>query len=486
MRKKVLLIVIDGYGEGKNYKYNAVTNAKSPYLDELKHKYPHTFLKTDGEYVGLPKGTMGGSEVGHFTIGAGRVVFQSLEEINRSIKSKEFFKKKDLLKAIKNCKKNDSSLHLMGMISDAGVHSHIDHLFALLKLAKDQGLKKVYVHGITDGRDVPEKCADKYTKMILKKGGKLATLVGRFYAMDRDKNQDRTKKAFNLYTKGRGTLEKDPIQAIKNEYKKGTETDYYITPILLDEKGIMKEKDSIIFFNYRSDRAAQITEMFIKNKFKNFIAFGPYTKKAPVLYPAPITKNNLGEVLSKKGIKQLRISETEKFAHVTFFFNSQKKEAYKGEKRLTVPSPKVASYADKPEMSAQKLTDTVLKNLKYDFIALNYANPDLVGHSGNYKSTLKAVETIDACLEKLIPVALEKDYNIIITADHGNAEYMKYPNGDNCAAHTMNPVICMYISNEAKKIKKGAKLSLKDVAPTVLYLMNIRKAQEMTGESLLY
>jgi len=478
MSKKVLLIVLDGYGEGKDYKYNAVTRAKTPFLDELRKKYPHTLLKTDSESVGLPKGTMGGSEVGHYTMGAGRVVFQSLEEINRSIKKRELFKKKELLSAIKKAKR----VHLLGMISDAGVHSHIDHLFALMKFIK----KPTYIHAITDGRDVPEQSAEKYIKQIQKKGGKIATIIGRYYAMDRDKNLDRTRVAFDLYVKGKGTIVSDPVKAIKNEYKKGTKTDYYIGPNLIDPKGTIQNDDVVIFFNYRTDRAAQITEMFSKYT-KNFIAFGPYTKKFPVLYPAPKIKNNLGHFLSKKGKKQLRIAETEKYAHVTFFFNSQEKKPYKGEKRIMIPSPKVPSYADKPEMSAPKITKTLIKELpkKYDFILLNYANCDLVGHSGSFRAAKKAVETVDDCLKKLIPEALKNDYEIILTADHGNAEYMRYPNNENCASHTLNPVMGMIISDQKYKIKKKKSLSLRDIAPTILDLMGYKAPKEMTGKNLI-
>jgi 2,3-bisphosphoglycerate-independent phosphoglycerate mutase len=273
--KKVLLIILDGYGEGKDYAYNAVTRSKTPYINELRKNYPTTLLKTEGNYVGLPKNSMGGSEVGHFTMGAGRIVFQSLEEINRSIQSKKFFNLKELKKAAQLCKKNNSKFHIMGMISDQGVHSHIDHLFALLKFAKKEGLKKVYIHAITDGRDVPERSADKFIKEIntnIKKLkiGKIATIIGRYYSMDRDENFERTKKAYDLVTSGKGTSEKDALTAIKNDYKKGTKTDYYLNPILLDKNGLIERKDSVVFFNYRTDRAKQLTEAFTEKNFKKF------------------------------------------------------------------------------------------------------------------------------------------------------------------------------------------------------------------------
>lgn len=496
MDNKVLLIILDGYGEGEDYKYNAISRSETPFIDNLRKNYPSTLLKCDGEDVGLPKGTMGGSEVGHFTIGAGRIVFQSLEEINQSIKNGEFFKKKLLKKSFENCKKNNSKLHLLGMISDAGVHSHLDHLFALLEMAKKEKIENVYIHAITDGRDVPEKSAEKFIKKINSKIkelkiGKIASIIGRYYAMDRDSNDKRTKKAFELYTKGKGKKETTAISGIKNAYKEGIETDYYIKPILLDKDGIIEKNDSIIFFNYRSDRAKQITDKFTKNSYKNFLCFGPYSKKADVLFEANKVKNNLSEILSRKGKTQLRIAETEKYAHVTFFFNSQIKETYKGEKRIMIPSPKVPSYDQKPEMSAKEITKSLIKELEskkqYDFIVLNFANCDLVGHSGNFEATKKAVETLDKCLSEITPIALEKEYKIMLTADHGNAEFMRYKNGEDCPAHSNNPVIFILISEKEKKIqlRKNAKNGLKDIAPTILELLKIKQGKEMTGKSLI-
>jgi 2,3-bisphosphoglycerate-independent phosphoglycerate mutase len=495
LNKKTLLIVLDGYGEGKDYQYNAITRGKTPFLNSLRKNYPKTILRADSEDVGLPKNTMGGSEVGHFTMGAGRIVFQSLEEINRSIRKGEFFKKKELKALAKNCKKNDSKFHILGMISDEGVHSHIDHLFTLLKFAKKEKIKKVYIHAITDGRDVPERSADKFIKKINSKIeelklGKIATIIGRYYAMDRDTNYDRTQKAYDLYTLGKGTKETTALQAIKNEYKRGTKTDYYIKPILLDKKGLIEQKDSVVFFNYRTDRAKQITEAFTEKNFKpKFVCFGPYSKIAPVLFPANKVKNNLGEILSKNGKKQLRIAETEKFAHVTFFFNSQIKEPFKGETQILIPSPKVPSYAQKPEMSAKKITSTLLKELNsdknYDFILLNFANCDLVGHSGEFKAAVKAVETLDKSLSKIVPKALEKNYTVIVTADHGNAEFMKYKNGEACPAHTLNPVIFILVSKEKIVLRKEKTLGLKDIAPTVLDILGIKQPKEMTGKSLI-
>jgi len=505
-KNKILLIILDGYGEGKDYKYNAVKKAKTPYLSELRKKYPSTILKTDGENVGLPKNTMGGSEVGHFTMGAGRIIFQSMEEINRSIKNKSFFDMKDLKKAAENCRKNSSSFHILGMISDEGIHSHIDHLFALLKFAKKEKLKKVYIHAITDGRDVEEKSASEFIKKIEDKIkeikiGKIASIIGRFYAMDRDKNWNRTSKAYELLTLGKGTKEINALSALRNEYKRKTKTDYYIKPIILDKEGIIQNEDSVVFFNFRTDRAQQLTESFTIKNFKEFerkklilpkfICFGPYTKTAPVLFPTKKVKHNLSEILSKNGLKQLKIAETEKYAHVTFFFNSQIKEPNKNETQLMIPSPKVKSYDMKPEMSAPEITEKLIRILddkpNYDFIVLNFANCDLVGHSGNFEATKKAIETLDKCLKIIVTKAKEKDYLTLITGDHGNAEYMKYENGDNCPSHTRNPVIFILIDDKNKNIslKKSKNLGLKDVAPTILDLMKIKKPKEMTGNSLI-
>ncbi|MBT4365903.1 phosphoglycerate mutase (2,3-diphosphoglycerate-independent), partial [Candidatus Peregrinibacteria bacterium] len=321
-KNKVLLVVLDGYGEGKDSPNNAVTRAKTPYIDSLRKSYPHCLLKTDSEAVGLPPKTMGGSEVGHFTMGAGRVVLQSLEEINRSIKNGRFFRLKALKEAAKKCKKNGSAFHIMGLISDKGVHSDIAHLEALLKFAKKKRLKKVYIHAITDGRDAPERSASKYLRQLqneikklgLQEKAQIATIIGRYYAMDRDTNWNRTKKAYNLYTKGKGRKEPSALKAIQNEYKRGTKTDYYIEPIILNKEGIIRKEDSVVFFNYRTDRAAQLTQMFEKELKLNPVCFGPYSKKSPVLFPAPTVKNNLATVLAKHGKKQLRIAETEKYA----------------------------------------------------------------------------------------------------------------------------------------------------------------------------
>lgn len=493
---KLILIIFDGFGKGKKYKGNAIEYAKKPFYDQLFKTYPHTFLKASGESVGLPKGTQGGSEVGHFTIGSGRVTLQSLEEIDREIRNKKFFKNKALLSAIKNVKKHSSALHLVGMISDEGVHSHINHLLALLDLAKKHKLQKVYIHAITDGRDVPEKSAKKYIKKILKKN-EIASIIGRFYSMDRDTNWKRTKKGYDLMVSGKGFEEKDPLKAIDHAYKRGDETDYYLKPMIINKKGTVKNNDSIIFFNFRTDRAKQLTLAFTDqkfNKFKtkkiktHFVCMGPYSKITPVAYPTPKIKNNLGEIISKKNLHQLRIAETEKYAHVTFFFNSQIKTPYKNENRILIDSPKVPSYADKPEMSAYKITKAVLKEIKkekYALIVLNFANTDLVAHSANIKATTKCVEVLDKCISKIVPEAQKHNYEIILTADHGNAEYMLYENGEKCPAHSVNPVPFILISEKYRKAKLEKGRGLRDIAPTILKIMNINKPMEMTGKSLI-
>lgn len=486
---KVCLIILDGFGHGKAYKGNAITQAKMAFTKNLWEKYPTTLLKASGNDVGQPKGFQGNSEVGHFTMGAGRIVWQSLEEINRTIRDKTFFKKKEFLDAIENVKKHHSRLHLLGMISNEGVHAQIDHLFALLKLAHDHTIQKVSIHAITDGRDVPEKSAKKFIHQIQTaikkyKTGEIVSIIGRYFAMDRDNNWDRTLKAFELFTQGKGTREHDPIKAIEHAYQKGDATDYYLRPMMLDPKGIIRDKDSVIFFNYRTDRSRQLTECFVKRPSIHFVCMGPYSKTAPVAFKNQHIPNNLGSVIDQLGLKQLRIAETEKYAHVTFFFNSQKKDPFPSETRILIDSPKVPSYDLKPEMSAPKLTETFLKEIdkNYHLIVLNFANTDLVAHSANLKATIECCEVIDHCLKKIIPLAIKKGYHIILTADHGNAEMMIYPDGTPCPSHTINRVPCTLISKKYSHLKKEG--GLKDIAPTILKLMGIPKPKEMTGVTL--
>lgn len=502
-RPKVLLCILDGFGHGKDYRGNALTRAKTPFLSSLYKKYPWTLLKSHGVDVGVPKGTQGGSEVGHLTMGAGRIVPQTLLRIDEAIKDGSFFKNKELQKAMMLVKKNKSALHILGMISDQGVHADLHHAMALLDMAKRIGLKKVFVHGITDGRDVEPQSAARFIQAMsrhMKKVGlgEWGTLIGRYYAMDRDKNLKRTDTAYDLYTKGRGANFTDPKKAILAAYDDGLESDYYLKPVLLNKDSLVHKKDAVIFFNFRTDRAAQLTERFVMGLKPYFVAFGPYTKKSPVAFPEIKVINNLGSVLSKKKCKQLRIAETEKFAHVTFFFNSQARGPYPGEDRILLPSPKCPSYADKPEMSANGITKKLLKELpkNYDFIALNFANLDLVGHSGDFKATVKAAEIIDDCLSKIVPAALAQNFSILITGDHGNAEYMIYEDsGGPCPSHTRNPVPLIFIpARQGRTLKKSmlgkarprrVTAGLRDIAPTILSLLGLSKPKEMTGESML-
>ena len=455
--------------------------------------------------MGIPKGTQGGSEVGHLTIGAGRIVLQPLLQIDNAIKDGSFFKKKALLAAAAHATKKNSAFHILGMISDQGVHSDIRHALALLDFAKKQGLTKVYVHAISDGRDVPPESVKPFLRQLQKHMkklgvGQLATLVGRYYAMDRDKNLNRTAVAYDLYTKGKGAHESDPIKAVDTAYKAGLESDYYLKPILLNKDGLIHKDDAVVFFNFRTDRAAQLTDQFTTKLKPHFVAFGPYTTKAPVVFPQTVVKNNLGFVLNHevpgggKKLKQLRIGETEKYAHVTFFFNSQVKEPFPTETRILVKSPKCPSYATKPEMSAPEITKKLLKEIPKDYslIALNFANLDLVGHSGDFKATVKAVEVIDDCLSKIIPAAQAAGYAVLITGDHGNAEYMIYEQtGGACPSHTRNPVPLIFISSAKppltlkKTSHSKATAGLRDIAPTILKLLDLKIPKEMTGKSLV-
>lgn len=500
-QEKVYLMILDGFGIGKKYPGNAIEKANMPNYSNLLSDYPNTKLIASGNEVGLPKKVMGNSEVGHFTIGAGRISYQSLELINKSISDKSFYKNKILLTAIKKAKTTSTPLHLLGMISDEGVHSHINHLFALIDMAVKNGVKEIFIHAITDGRDVAERSAAIYIKKINRKiksvkkaKVSIATIIGRYYAMDRDNNWNRTQIAYDLLTKGKGTKETDAIQSLANEYEHGTETDYYIKPIILNPEGIIKNKQSVIFFNFRTDRPRQLTHLFTGEKKgakvrPNIVCFGEYSDKAPIVFTHQPTKNNLPETLEKNKKTQLHVAETEKFAHVTFFFNSQSEKQYSHEKRILIKSPKVPSYDEKPEMSAREITNKVIKEVssnKFDFIIQNFANPDLVGHSGNLIATIKACEIIDECIGKITKATLKNDYHLIIIADHGNAEYMIYEeSGDQCPSHTLNPVPCILVSKKYKSAKLRGRMGLKDIAPTILEIMNIKKPKEMEGKTLI-
>ena len=511
MKKKVVLIIADGWGIAKPNPGNYISQANTPNFNFLIKNYPHTQNKASGTAVGLPEGLQGNSEVGHLHIGAGRIVWQMLERINMEIKNKYFFRNKVFLKAIEHAKKNNSSTHLIGLCSDEGVHAHINHLIALLKLCKIKNLKNVYIHFFADGRDVPEKSAKNYVKIIEKKCkklgiGKIASVVGRYYAMDRDNNWDRTKKAYELLTLGKGFKAKNPIEAIDTAYRGGDKTDYYIRPTAIIDKNnkplaTIKDKDLVIFFNFRTDRPRQLTKAFVLRKFDKFkrevfpqtyfATFTNYEKKnkCPFAFDEPIIKNNLGSVISKNNLNQLRISETEKYGHVTYFFNSQIEKPYKNEKRILIPSPKVPSYDLKPEMSAYGVCEEAVKQIKtkkFDFIVINFANCDLVGHSAVKSAIIKCVEVVDKCTGKVVDAALKNNYVCIITADHGSAEEKLYHNGKPKPAHSSNPVNFIVVSDDKNlkkvRLRKGGQ---SDVAPTILQIMGIKKPKEMSGKSLM-
>jgi 2,3-bisphosphoglycerate-independent phosphoglycerate mutase len=505
--KRVILIVRDGWGENSETRGNAIKTAKTPNHENYVSHYPTSLLKCIGREVGNPESAQGGSEVGHLTLGAGRIVWQPQELINQAIGNGDFFKNPALLSAIENCKTNNSPLHLAGLFSDAGVHSDVNHLYALLKLAKEQGLNKVFIHLVLDGRDVPEKSALGYLNKLEAKTkeigvGKIASVAGRFYTMDRDTNWDRTKAGYLVMTKGVGFQASSAKEAIENAYQRGDKTDYYIQPTVMVENdkpvALIKNEDSFVWFNFRTDRSRQITAMMKKQEFcppefwgdvnPYFVGMCRYDESwtLPVAFEQQKVVNNLAEVLANHNKTQLRVAETEKYAHVTFFFNSQQEKQYPLEDRVMVPSPKVPSYDLQPEMSAPEVCEKVLENIgEYDFILVNFANPDLVGHSGVFETAVKACEVVDECVGKIVNQALENDYYVIVGADHGNAENMLYDNGEPDSSHGFNPVTYSLIGNDLDNVSFKSIGGLKDVAPTILELMGIEKPIEMTGESLI-
>ncbi|MCD6477386.1 MAG: 2,3-bisphosphoglycerate-independent phosphoglycerate mutase [Candidatus Aenigmarchaeota archaeon] len=480
--KKVLLIILDGWGLRKDKSGNAIKLANTPNFDYMWKSYLHTRLSASGEAVGLPPKTLGGSEVGHLHIGAGRIVKQMLTRINESIKNGEFFKKKILANSIKKCKKEKSSLHLMGLLSDAGVHSHVSHLFALLMAAKKYGLEKnqVKIHCFLDGRDTPPKSAKKYMdklkREVKKIGvGEIVTISGRYYAMDRDGRWNRTRKALNAIL-GNGLNAKTPEKALKDAYKRG-ETDEFVKPTIIGDYESLHKNDFVFLFNFRSDRMKQLTFLLLKIN-KNVLSMTNYSKelKNKFLFKEEIVKNSLGEVISRKGLKQLRIAESEKGPHVTYFFSGEREKKFRGEDRIIIPSPKVSTYDLRPEMSAYRITKELLKVYKkYDFILLNFANGDMVGHTGKLKAAIKGVEAIDKCLGKIYE-SLKGEYTIVVTADHGNCEDMR---GNLKTSHTFNKVPFILIDDDHrnKKLREGG---LSNIAPTILKIMKIKKPREMS------
>ena len=494
-------MIIDGFGVAPPGPGNARKLAKMPTIDRLEAETPNVVIEASGVAVGLPEGQQGASEPGHLTMGAGRVVWQPFEEINQAIASGDFFENELLKGACEDAASRNAPLHLFVLYSEGGVHGHINHLHAMMKLAKDSGVAQVCLHLFGDGRDVPEQsmCEDlkKIQAEISNQGiGIFCSLIGRYYAMDRDKNWNRTQVAYDLLTQGKGEEVEDFCEAAKNYYSSANEnedTDYYLPPFKSPDFVPIEEDHVVVNLNFRSDRERQITAALTDEKFdhfprpvrvKHYICMGPYSKTLPIAFPPAEVPNNLGQVLSDRSLKQLRISETEKYAHVTYFFNSQREDPYPGEDRINIPSPKVPSYAEKPEMSAKKLTDEVIaqtESEKYDFILLNFPNPDLVGHSGDIDAVVKACETVDEQLGRLIPVLEEHDYDWILTADHGNAEEMYYPGTETiCPAHTTNPVQTFVKSSKIASAEQLADLKgLKDIAPLCLKLMGIEVPEEM-------
>lgn len=497
-KKSVVLIIRDGWGYSKSRKGNLILKAKTPINDSLVKKYPNTLLKANGEAVGLPKGYQGNSEVGHMTIGAGRVIFQSLPRINKAIKDNSFFKNVAFNKAIDNCIKNNSFLHLISLIQEEGVHSHLSHLIALLDLCKKRKFKNVLIHAITDGRDAPPKNSEKYIKKLQRKikslgFGKIVTISGRYYAMDRDCRWERTKEYFDCIKNGICKFKyRNVLDGINFSYTQGA-TDEFIHPQKLDDYSGIKNKDSIIFVNFRTDRTRQLSQALIEKTFNHFnrspftgcfVAMTQYYNpmKALVAFKDNLPSKCLGEIISDNDIEQLRISETEKYAHVTFFFNGQLEKPFKKEQRILIPSPKVATYDLKPEMSALEIAEKTIEGIKkkkYGLIVVNLVNGDMVGHTGSYKAIERGLETVDKATGKIVDSALSNDYAILITADHGNAECKT---GIYETSHTINPVPLILVSDKKVKLKKGG---LADIAPTILKLMGIKIPKEMTGKSLI-
>ena len=503
-KKPVALIIMDGYGLNETTEGNAIAAAKTPNLDKYFAEYPHTKLEASGLAVGLPDGQMGNSEVGHTNIGAGRVVYQMLVKISKDIEDGTILENKALLDAIKSAKENNKALHFIGLLSDGGVHSHNEHLYGLLEMAKKNGLNDVYIHTFHDGRDVPPTSGIDYMQQLVDKMdeigvGKVATICGRFYAMDRDNAWDRVEKAYNAMVMGEGIEAADPVEAIKNSYANDV-TDEFIVPTVIDKNGMIKEGDSVVMINFRPDRARQITRTFVDPMFDgfvrkngyfpvNYVCMAQYDAEMPnvtVAYPPEQLTMTFGEYISKQGMSQLRIAETQKYAHVTFFFNGGEEQQFDGEERILIKSPDVETFDMKPEMSAYEVCDAVCDAIeadKFDVIILNYANCDMVGHTGIFDAAVAAVEAVDECVGKMVDAILAKGGKAIITADHGNADCLIDPENKSVfTAHTTNPVPMIVIGEGDVELKEGR---LCDLCPTMLDMMKLEKPAEMTGESLI-
>lgn len=510
MSKKspVALIILDGFALREETVGNAVAQAKKPNFDRYWNTFPHNTLKASGEAVGLPEGQMGNSEVGHLNIGAGRIVYQSLTRVNLAIRNGEFFQNETFKQVMDHVKKKGKKLHILGLLSDGGVHSHIDHLFALLKLAKDEGVKDVFVHGILDGRDVGPKTAEIYIKQTLEKMeeygvGKFATISGRFYSMDRDKRWDRVEKSYRAMAFGEGPTYIDPLAVVADSYEHEIYDEFVIPSVITDENGnpvaTIEDEDAVIFYNFRPDRAIQISNVFTNDEFDGFdrgenrpknlefvcMTHFSETVKGYVAFKTVNLDKTLGEVISDNGLTQLRIAETEKYPHVTFFMSGGREETFPGEDRILINSPKVPTYDLKPEMSAYEVTDALIEAInsdKYDAIILNFANPDMVGHSGKLEPTIKAIEAVDECLGRVVDLILEKGGKAIITADHGNSDEVVTLDGKPMTAHTTNPVPVI-VTEKGITLRDGGILA--DLAPTMLDLLGLEKPEEMTGHSLI-
>ncbi|MDD2371372.1 MAG: 2,3-bisphosphoglycerate-independent phosphoglycerate mutase [Firmicutes bacterium] len=504
MIKPVVLLILDGWGIENSKEDNAIKLAELPNYRRIIKDYPNTSLLTSGLDVGLPHGQMGNSEVGHLNIGSGRVVFQELTKIDNEIKTCNFFKNKIIIENMLKAKENKSNLHLMGLLSDGGVHSHINHIKALLEMAKNLEVEKVYLHAFLDGRDVPPKSAAEYIKSIETymshiELGKIATIQGRYYAMDRDKRWDRVELGYKAMAFAEGVKSKSALEALEENYKKEV-NDEFVIPAVIDDYTGMEKDDSIIFFNFRGDRAREISEVFVHENFDafprkdikvNYVCLTEYDENlgVPIAFPPERLKNTLGEYLGNKGIKQVRIAETEKYAHVTFFFNGGVEEANKFEDRILVPSPKVATYDLKPEMSIFEVTEKVLEVIeakKHEVIIVNFANGDMVGHTGKLKAAILAVEAVDKCLGMLETAVKNNDGVLLVTADHGNCEQMYNKKlEESHTAHTTNPVPFIVISNNKYELRKDKKLALRDISPTILKLLDLEVPKEMTGISII-
>lgn len=494
----VTLVILDGFGLRKDKYGNAIAAAGTPNLDKLKKLYPYTTLEASGKFVGLPEGQMGNSEVGHLTLGAGRVVLQDLERINEKIKTGAFYQNPHLLKAILHAKKHNSALHLMGLLSDGGVHSHISHLFAILRLAKENGLEKVFIHAFMDGRDTLPNSGAKYISALEEelKGTsyKIASLSGRIYAMDREQRYDRLGLAYNTLVNGANYKNLSALEALKESYQNG-KLDEFVLPVLIEKEGTIKDKDSVIFFNFRSDRAIELTnaltnakfDKFKVKKFKNLL-FSPMElyhesfKSLNVIYPPEVVEDNLSAIISKHGLKQFHIAETTKYAHVTFFFNGTIEKPYKNEERKLIESINTKDFSYYPKMRAIEITEATLDAIasaKYDFILVNYSNPDMIGHTGNFESAKEAIKCVEKQAYALALATIMAGGDCIITADHGNAELMFDKNGNKITSHTTNPVPLFLASEKHKNVKLAKKCSIASVAPTVLKLLGIEIPSNM-------